>query len=109
MALTGLDIYKHLPKTNCGKCSSPTCLAFAMKLAAKKASLAECPGISEEGKMVLADAQAPPIATISIGKDEQKVEVGGETVLFRHEKTFYHPTGIAVLVSDTDSGNGRAG
>lgn len=101
MALSGLDIYKLLPKTNCKKCGSPTCLAFAMKLAMKKASLDQCPDISEQAKNALAQASRPPIATIAIGSGENKVETGGETVLFRHEKTFYHQTAIAINVDDT--------
>ncbi|MFH1478391.1 MAG: acetyl-CoA decarbonylase/synthase complex subunit gamma [Candidatus Omnitrophota bacterium] len=101
MALSGLDIYKLLPKTNCKKCGSPTCLAFAMKLAMKKASLSECPDISEEAKLSLDQASKPPIATISIGSGEEKLNAGGETVLFRHEKTFYNQTVISVSVEDT--------
>ncbi|MFC1666621.1 acetyl-CoA decarbonylase/synthase complex subunit gamma [Candidatus Omnitrophota bacterium] len=101
MALSGLDIYKLLPKTNCKKCGSPTCLAFAMKLAMKKTSLDQCPDISEEAKASLAQASRPPIATITIGSGDNKVETGGETVLFRHEKTFYHQTAIAISVEDT--------
>ncbi|MFH1258608.1 MAG: acetyl-CoA decarbonylase/synthase complex subunit gamma [Elusimicrobiota bacterium] len=100
MALTGLDIYKHLPKTNCGKCGSPTCLAFAMKLAAKKAALEECPTVSEGAKQALAAASEPPIRTVTLGSPENKLEVGGETVLYRHDKTFYHPTGLGVLIAD---------
>ncbi|MFH0948168.1 MAG: acetyl-CoA decarbonylase/synthase complex subunit gamma [Elusimicrobiota bacterium] len=99
MALSGLDIYKNLPKTNCKKCGFPTCLAFAMALAGKKTSLAQCPDVSDEAKQLLESASLPPIATITIGEG---VEVGGETVLFRHEKTFYHPTAIAVSVSDNE-------
>ena len=101
MALSGLDIYKLLPKTNCKKCGSPTCLAFAMKLAMKKASLEECPDISEEAKKALDEASRPPIATIAFGEEDNKIETGGETVLFRHEKTFYHQTAIAISVEDT--------
>ena len=101
MALSGLDIYKLLPKTNCKKCGSPTCLAFAMKLAMKKASLEACPDITEEAKKALDQASRPPIATIAIGAGEEKIETGGETVLFRHEKTFYHQTAIAITVDDT--------
>ena len=101
MALSGLDIYKLLPKTNCKKCGSPTCLAFAMKLAMKKASLDQCPDISEEAKKALEDASRPPIATITIGVEDNRVDIGGETVLFRHEKTFYHQTGIAISIEDT--------
>jgi acetyl-CoA decarbonylase/synthase, CODH/ACS complex subunit gamma len=100
MALTGIQIYKLLPKTNCGECGVPTCLAFAMSLAAGKAELAACPHVSDEAKAELADASAPPISIVEIGTGERKLKIGGETVLFRHEKTFLNPTGIAVLVTD---------
>ncbi len=98
MGLTGLDIFKQLPKTNCSDCGVPTCLAFAMKLAQKQASLDQCPHVSEEAKEALSGASAPPIKLVTIGTGERKLEVGNETVLFRHEETFYHPTGIAVSV-----------
>ena len=98
MGLTGLDIFKQLPKTNCGECGVPTCLAFAMKLAQKQASLDQCPHVSEEAKAALAGASAPPIKLVAIGAGERKLEIGNETVLFRHEETFHHPAGIAVLV-----------
>ena len=98
MGLTGLDIFKQLPKTNCGDCGVPTCLAFAMKLAQKQASLDQCPHVTESAKDALSGAAAPPIKLVTIGTGERKLEVGNETVLFRHEETFYHPTGIAVLV-----------
>lgn len=100
MALTGIHIYKLLPKTNCGECGVPTCLAFAMSLAAGKAELAACPYVSEEAKAELADAAAPPIRVVEIGTGERKLKIGGETVLFRHEKTFVNRPGIAVLVTD---------
>lgn len=101
MALTGLEIYKQLPKTNCGKCGSPTCLAFAMQLAAKKASLDKCPDISPEAKAALEGASAPPIRLVTIGLDDNKIEIGNETVMFRHEQTFFHPCGLAVEIKDT--------
>ena len=101
MALSGLDIYKLLPKTNCKKCGSPTCLAFAMKLAMKKASLDECPDVSVEAKKSLEESSRPPIALIKFGSGDNTVETGGETVLFRHEKTFYHQTVIAISIDDT--------
>jgi acetyl-CoA decarbonylase/synthase, CODH/ACS complex subunit gamma len=100
MALTGLDIYKLLPKTNCKKCGRPTCLAFAMQLAQKKASLSDCPDVSEEAKTVLGAASAPPIKLVTIGTGAKKVETGEENVLFRHEEKFYHPTGVAVTIQD---------
>jgi acetyl-CoA decarbonylase/synthase complex subunit gamma len=95
MALSGLDIFKLLPKTNCGECGVPTCMAFAMKLAQKKAELKECPYASEEAKSTLGAASEPPIRLVKIG-GANALEVGNETVVFRHEKTFVHPTGIAV-------------
>ena len=98
MGLTGLDIFKQLPKTNCGDCGVPTCLAFAMKLAQKQASLDQCPHVSDAAKAALEGASAPPISLVTIGAGDRKLEVGNETVLFRHEETFYHPTGLAVLV-----------
>ena len=101
MALSGLAIYKLLPKTNCKECGFPTCLAFAMKLAQKQVELSACPYVSEEAKAALAAASAPPIRLITVGSGDNKVEVGNETVLFRHEKTFYHPPGLFVRVKDT--------
>jgi len=101
MALTALDIFKNLPKTNCKDCGVPTCLAFAMQLAAKKVELSKCPHITEQGKAALESASAPPVRLITIGDNEKKVEVGNETVLFRHEETFYHEPGIGILVSDS--------
>jgi len=104
MGLNALEIYKLLPKTNCKDCGFPTCLAFAMQLAMGKVELSKCPHVSEEAKQKLAASSAPPIKTIVMGKDENKITLGGETVLFRHEKTFYNPTAIGVLVSeDMDS------
>ncbi|MFA5859090.1 MAG: acetyl-CoA decarbonylase/synthase complex subunit gamma [Elusimicrobiota bacterium] len=100
MALTGLDIYKLLPKTNCRDCESPTCLAFAMKLAQKKADLSACPHVSEDAKLALAAAAEPPIRTVKLGNPAQPHVLGGETVMYRHEKTFYHPCGLGVSVED---------
>ena len=101
MALTGLQIYKLLPQTNCKECGFPTCLAFAMKLAAKQAELASCPYVSEEAKAQLAAAAAPPVRLITLEGPGHKIEVGNETVLFRHEKTFYHQPGVFVRIKDT--------
>lgn len=102
MALTGIAIYKKLPKKNCGECGVPTCLAFAMNLASGRAELESCPYVSDEAKAELAEASAPPIRTVSIGKGEGEIKIGGETVMFRHEKTFVNQTGLAVLIEDTE-------
>ncbi|MGC1375661.1 MAG: acetyl-CoA decarbonylase/synthase complex subunit gamma [Anaerolineales bacterium] len=100
---TGLEIYKLLPRTNCKKCGYPTCLAFAMALAAKKIELAACPDVSEETKTVLSRESRPPITTLTFGAAAHRVTCGGETVLFRHEKTFYHPTCLAITIPAHDS------
>lgn len=103
MPLTALDIYKHLPKKNCGECGVPTCLAFAMQLASLKGKLEACPYVTEEVKKLLASAAAPPIHLVKIGIGENEISVGNETVLFRHDKTFVHPTAYAVVVNDNSS------
>lgn len=103
MGLTGLEIFKQLPKTNCKDCGQPTCLAFAMQLASGKASLDQCPHVSDAAKDALDSASAPPVAMVTVGKGEKELQIGNETVLFRHEKRFEHPTGIAISVSDTDA------
>ena len=94
MALSGLEIYKMLPQTNCKDCGYPTCLAFAMKLAAKQVELKDCPHVSEETKEKLAAAAAPPIRLIELSGGNGKLVVGNETVLFRHEKRFFHKPGL---------------
>jgi len=103
MPLTGLEIYKLLPQTNCKECGFPTCLAFAMKLAAKQVELKQCPYVTEESKARLEAASAPPIRLVAVTSDSAKVEVGNETVMFRHEKTFYHKPGLFIRVKDSES------
>ncbi len=100
MALTGIQIFKLLPKTNCGECKFPTCLAFAMALAAGKAELDACPHVSPEARAELSDASAPPIRQVGIGVGDYEVRIGGETVMFRHEKTFFNKPGLAILITD---------
>jgi acetyl-CoA decarbonylase/synthase, CODH/ACS complex subunit gamma len=95
---TGLEIYKLLPRTNCKKCGYPTCLAFAMALASKKVELAACPDVSEGTKATLSQEARPPITTLTFGAEGHRVTCGGETVLFRHEKTFLHPTCLAMTI-----------
>lgn len=99
MALTGIQIFKLLPKTNCKECGVPTCLAFAMNLASGKAELDSCPYVSDEAKEQLAEASAPPIRPVAIGKGVRAAKTGGETVMYRHEKTFYNPTLLAASVA----------
>jgi len=103
MALSGIQIYKLLPQTNCKDCGFPTCLAFAMKLAAKQVELSACPHVSEESKAQLAESAAPPIRLVVLKSDGFEVKAGNEVVLFRHEKTFYNMPGLFVRYRDTET------
>jgi len=103
MALTGIQIYKLLPRTNCKECGFPTCLAFAMKLAAKQVELADCPYVSEESQAQLAESAAPPIRLVALKSNGFEAKAGNEVVLFRHEKTFYHMPGIFLRILDTEA------
>ncbi|MFB6215486.1 MAG: (Fe-S)-binding protein, partial [Candidatus Aenigmatarchaeota archaeon] len=88
--LSAMDIYQELPQTDCGDCNFPTCMAFAMQLASKQVSLDQCPHVS-----------APPMKIVSIGNGSRDVEVGGETVQYRHDEKFYRPTAVSVEVEDS--------
>ena len=94
MALKGLDIFKLSPKKNCKECGSPTCMAFCMKVAQGAVSLDKCPYFSEEALATLNSATAPLMKTISVGD----YKLGGETVLYRHEKTLVNKNLFAVCV-----------
>ena len=102
MALSGIQIYKMLPQTNCKECGFPTCLAFAMKLAAKQVELSTCPYVSDASKKQLAESAAPPVRLITL-KAGTEVKAGNEVVMFRHEKTFYNKPGIFVRVKASDA------
>jgi acetyl-CoA decarbonylase/synthase complex subunit gamma len=102
MPLSGLDIFKLLPKTNCKDCGFPTCLAFAMQLAAGKVELEKCPHVSEEAKESLSEASQPPILKVELGTGENVYKIGEETVMYRHDRTFVNPNAFAVAVNDND-------
>ena len=102
MALKGLDIFKLTPKTNCKECGSPTCMAFAMKVAQGAVEISKCPHMSEEALATLSEATAPPMKTIKVGTGEAEYTLGGETVLYRHEKTFVSKTRYAAAISCCD-------
>jgi acetyl-CoA decarbonylase/synthase complex subunit gamma len=105
VALSGLQIFKLLPKTNCKECGQATCMAFAMQLAAGKAELDGCPYVSDEAKAELGEASAPPVRKVTIGAGDLAVTIGEETVLYRHEKRFEHMPGLGVLITaDMDDG-----
>jgi acetyl-CoA decarbonylase/synthase complex subunit gamma len=87
MALSGIQIYKLLPQTNCKECGFPTCLAFAMKLSAKQVELSACPYVSDTSKVQLAESAAPPIRLVTLKANGYEFKAGNEVVLFRHDKT----------------------
>ena len=104
MPIAGSEIVKMLPgKKPCRDCGFPTCFAFAMKLASGGATVDKCPYLSDETKEKLIDLLAPPIKLVTIGTGEHAVQIGNEEVVYRHEKTFVHPPGIALLISDKES------
>ena len=94
MALKGLDIFKMSPKKNCKECGSPTCMAFCMKVAQGAISIDKCPYFSEEAKASLNEATAPAMKTITVGDHK----LGGETVMFRHEKTLVNKNLFAICL-----------
>lgn len=102
MALSGIQIYKLLPQTNCKECGFPTCLAFAMKLAAKQVELSACPYVTEANKAQLAESSAPPIRLITLKGAAGEVKAGNEVVMYRHEKTFYNKPGLFIRVKSAD-------
>lgn len=105
MALTGLQIFKYLPggvkgeNANCKQCGFPTCMAFAMKLAKGETDISKCPFVTEELKALFDESSTLQQQEISFGN---KVKVGNETVMFRHEKTFVNPTAITISISSSD-------
>ena len=101
--LSGLQIFKYLPaakkeeNSNCKKCGCPTCMAYALKLAKKALSPELCPYLNDDIKNIIRDSQKSPQKTVEING----LKVGGENVLYRHEKTFVNKTAFAFLI-DTD-------
>lgn len=104
MALSGLDIYKLLPKTNCRECGFATCLAFAMQLAKKTVGIDKCPHLTADVKGKLEAQAQPPIKLITIGAGDGRLEIGNENVMFRHEEKFFRPAGIGFIIEDVLSG-----
>jgi len=99
MALTGMQIYKQLPRTNCKKCGFPTCMAFSMQVAAKQKSISDCPDISNEATSALSEESSPPMKLVKIGSGNAVFETGQETVMFRHEEKFHRKCGLAIKLA----------
>ena len=100
MEMTGLQIFKFLPAakkeehSNCKECGCPTCMAFALKLAKKNIDIEKCPYIKDELKEKYAHSVKHAQETVEFCG----LKIGGENVLYRHEKTFINRTIFAVLV-----------
>lgn len=106
MAVRGTEIVKKLPelgKKNCRECGFPTCFAYAMKLASAGTTVDKCAYLTPEVKAELEEALAPPIKLVTIGDGPNALKIGNEEVIYRHEKTFVHPPGIALLISDKET------
>lgn len=105
MSLTGMQIFKYLPAakksegTNCKKCGQPTCMAFALKLAKNQTEIEKCPMVPDD--LIEQFKESSKIQQHEI-KLSPNLIVGGETVMFRHEKTFINPTAIFIGL-DSDS------
>ena len=99
MALTAMAIYKNLPRTNCGDCGFPTCMAFGMQVAAKQKPISDCPHLSDEAEAELMGASAPPMKLVKIGDGDVSLEIGQETVMFRHEEKFHRAPALAVKIA----------
>lgn len=106
MQMTGLQIFKFLPAakkeehSNCKECGCPTCMAFALKLAKQNIEIEKCPYVGNELKELYSHSIKLPQKTIELGD----LKIGGENVLYRHEKTFINKTVLAVCVDCANSG-----
>jgi len=110
MALKGLDIFKLTPRTNCKECGNPTCMAFAMKVAQGSVQIEQCPHMSADSLAILNEQSAPPMKSVSFGAGDSEYKLGGETVLFRHDKTFVskNPIGVSINAENADAGLAEA-
>ena len=105
--LSGLQIFKYLPAAkklpegNCKKCSFPTCMAFALKLAKNQTDIELCPYVPNELEEIFTQSMKKPQKEIFLGH-KNKVLIGGENVLFRHDKTFVNKTAIAVVIDTSE-------
>ena len=100
MAVTAMDVYRLLPKTNCAKCGEASCMAFATKLSEKEIDLELCTQLAADEFDKLADILAPAVKEVIIGKGDKAVIVGGDEVLYRYELTYYNPTPLVIDISD---------
>lgn len=95
-----MQIFKYLPAAqkaehaNCKECGYPTCMAYAIKLAQKQVGYDRCKYMPKELKALCLKNIKVPQKTVKI----DNLKIGGENVLYRHEKTFVNKTVMAVIL-----------
>jgi acetyl-CoA decarbonylase/synthase complex subunit gamma len=102
--LSPIEIYKHLPRTNCKECGETNCMAFAAKLVNREATLQECkplldPKQTETFNRLWALLK-PPVKAVEVGVGDYRKRLGGEYVLYRHEFTYFNLPALAIDVTD---------
>jgi len=103
--ISPIDVYKLLPKTNCGECHEANCMTFATRVVNGELTIEDCPPLLIDTKYQadhekLVDLMMPPVRAVTIGAVGKTVKVGGKYVLYRHEFTYHNPTPIAIDVAD---------
>ncbi len=102
--ISPIDVYKLLPRTNCGECGVPNCMAFATKVVNGEEIVDGCPPIRlaqyKDTYHQLEELLAPPVLAVTFGTGIKAATIGGKHVLQRHEFTYQYPTPIAIDVSD---------
>ena len=99
--LTALQLYKYLPGTNCGECEEGTCMGFAVKLVDKEEVPGNCTQLTGKKKENLIKILIPPVREVVLGAGDEKISVGGEEVMYRHELRFFNPCALFLDISDT--------
>ena len=102
--ISPIDVYKLLPRTNCGECGEANCMAYATRLVNGELLLTDCPPIHTDEyaspREKLEILLAPPVRTVTIGTGDYAMDIGGKYVLQRHDFTYHNPTPIAIDVND---------
>ena len=102
--LSPIEIYKHLPRTNCKECGETNCMAFAAKLVNREATLQECKPLLDPKQIEtfnrLWALLKPPVKAVEVGVGDYRKKLGGEYVLYRHEFTYFNLPALAIDVTD---------
>lgn len=103
-AISPIDVYRILPRTNCKECGEENCMAFATRLVNREVTLDKCSPLFQEKNRPAFDKLwqllKPPVREVVIGSGDRAKKVGGKLVMYRHEFTYVNPTVIAIDVTD---------